>query len=73
MDTRSVLALAEARRLVAASGRMIRRGAGLTLLEVAESLGVDKTTVYRWETGERVPRHPAVVDYAALLRELVAR
>lgn len=44
----------------------IRQAAGLSQLELAQRLGVDKMTINRWETGRRQPR-----DTAALLAELV--
>lgn len=33
----------------------LRRASGLTLLDIAQRVGVNPTTVLRWERGERVP------------------
>jgi DNA-binding XRE family transcriptional regulator len=51
-------------------GRGIREGAGLTRSEVAKELGVDESTVWRWEGGHRLPRGVIATRYARLLRSL---
>lgn len=53
--------------------RMVRQRAGLTQDEIAGLLGVDRSTVSRWETGQRVPRSEALDRYANILRRLEAR
>jgi len=62
-------------RSLAKSGaaRSIRVGAGLSLGELAESLGVCVTTIYRWENSQRTPRGERAVAYADLLDKLVRR
>ncbi|WP_424224354.1 helix-turn-helix domain-containing protein [Brooklawnia sp.] len=49
---------------------MIRQHANLTRAEVARAVGVDPSTVSRWESGERRPRGAAAARYADLLRRL---
>jgi DNA-binding transcriptional regulator YiaG len=49
----------------------IRMANDLSLAEVAAPLGVSKTTVLRWERGERVPRGETALAYWALLRSLM--
>jgi transcriptional regulator with XRE-family HTH domain len=39
--------------------RLLRR---LTVTDLAESIGVTRDSVYRWEIGERLPRTPEVFD-----------
>jgi transcriptional regulator with XRE-family HTH domain len=56
------------RRLPApAVNRAIRRAAGCTQCEVAAALNVNRVTVARWESGERVPRGELRDRYAELL------
>lgn len=66
-----LLAIREARAL-AGSGqaRALRQRAGLSLSEVAEALGVEGTTVWRWEEGKSTPRSQIAVEYRELLRRL---
>lgn len=52
--------------------RKIRQHANLTRAEVARAVGVDPSTVSRWESGERRPRGTAAIRYAELLRRLSA-
>ena len=44
----------------------MRRDAGLTQGELAELLGVDRSTVAKWETGKSTPRLPTLVEMARL-------
>src|SRR4051794_27368464 len=63
--------LAQARALVAAGeARRIRQAADLSLAEVSRAVGVDLSTVGRWERRERVPRGAAALKYAELLPRL---
>ncbi|MGH2462707.1 MAG: helix-turn-helix domain-containing protein [Candidatus Limnocylindria bacterium] len=55
------------------AARPIRLGAGLSLGEVAESVGVSPSTILRWENRERAPRGQAAVAYGRLLAALIAQ
>ena len=70
--TRTELVLLTRARRDAASGRgrALREEAHLSLREVAVSLGVTATTLWRWEAGDRVPRGAAAVAWARLLDDL---
>lgn len=59
-------------RWLSASGgaRAIRERAGLSLAELAAEIGVDRSTLWRWETRRRRPRGEAALRYLALLEEL---
>ena len=46
----------------------VRRKAGLTVHQAAETTGYDVRTIYRWETGEAVPRKAAIECLKALIR-----
>jgi transcriptional regulator with XRE-family HTH domain len=71
MDKPEVLRVVAARRMLAdGSARQRRVAAGLSLRDVAEALGVDTATVWRWETHRRAPRREAALLYADLLEEL---
>ena len=50
--------------------RSIRIGADLSLAEVAEPVGVDRSTIFKWERGTRVPRGEAAIRYGRLLDRL---
>src|SRR5438046_1596474 len=63
-----LLALTEARRM-ATSGlaRRIRVDAGISLQEMASTIGVSHVTVHRWELGARTPRGKPGVRYKLVL------
>jgi transcriptional regulator with XRE-family HTH domain len=62
-----------ARRLpTPAAARAIRMGAGVTQLELANELAVDRVTVARWEAGDRTPRGQLRARYVELLEQLAA-
>jgi len=50
--------------------KLIRLAAELTQDDVAESLGVDRVTVARYEPGDRTPRGEYLIRYVDLLDEL---
>lgn len=60
-------------RALASSGaaRSVRLAAGLSLGEVARTLGVSPSTILRWETGERSPRGELALRYTDLLDRLL--
>jgi transcriptional regulator with XRE-family HTH domain len=59
------------RRLARNGGaRAIREGAGLSVSEVARSIGVTPGAVSRWERGMRVPRSDEAERWALLLRRM---
>jgi DNA-binding transcriptional regulator YiaG len=70
-ETSFAHALVEARQLASSgAGRMIREAAGLSLAEFARAIDVDPSTVFRWESGERMPTGEYAVRYRDFLREL---
>jgi transcriptional regulator with XRE-family HTH domain len=51
--------------------RRIREAARLTISEVARAVGVDQSTVWRWENGARVPRSgQQITAYSELIDSL---
>lgn len=68
MDEQSVTNLHEVRTW-ARSGRArrIRTAALLSQADIANAVGVDASTVARWEKGERLPRGAAAARYRSLL------
>jgi transcriptional regulator with XRE-family HTH domain len=67
-------ALRHVRNLTATgAARLIRHHAGLSLREVADVVGVDTSTVWRWERDERRPRGDAALRYAALLDRMTKK
>jgi transcriptional regulator with XRE-family HTH domain len=55
-----------------AMARAIRLAAGVTQARLARELGVDRTTVLRWELGKRRPSRRVARAYAELLANLQA-
>jgi DNA-binding transcriptional regulator YiaG len=51
----------------------IRIEAGVSRYQVACSLGVRETTVFRWERGQRSPTRKLAPGYHRLLQRLAAR
>jgi len=49
-------------------GRRARLRAGIGLVEAAETLEVNASTLWRWEQGERRPRRCHALAYAELLK-----
>lgn len=65
-----VARLARIRRWCATGeARRRRKDAGLSLMEVAEAIGVNLTTVHRWENGSHRPRRSAALRYLAALEQ----
>ena len=68
--TRPIIELAYMRETIqTGTARELRIGAGLTLAQVAQDIGVDPSTIYRWEHGQH-PCGEAAVRYARLLLDL---
>lgn len=55
---------------VTGAARALREAAGLSLADVAEPIGVDRSTVWRWERGLRRPHGEPARRYLELLTEL---
>jgi DNA-binding XRE family transcriptional regulator len=69
----SLLGAGRSRRLPAVpERRRLRETAGLTQDELAHLLGVDRSSVSRWETGARTPRRGLATAYAVVLVRLAA-
>jgi transcriptional regulator with XRE-family HTH domain len=71
MTTEDLRLIAEARELLG-SGRAarIREAARLSQSEVAAALGVQPSSVSRWESGERRPSAGVAKRFAKLMRAL---
>ena len=46
----------------------LRKAAGLTQVDASEALGVDRSTVAKWETGESMPTAAKLPQIAALYK-----
>lgn len=53
-----------------AERQRIRMRAGVTLQQVAETLGVSVVTVWHWENGQDGPSRENAVRYGELLKQL---
>ena len=74
MNNTELVQLAAVRSLAdSGRARSIRRAAGISLLEVANAVGVRPSTISRWESGQRAPRGDAALRYARLLHRLATR
>lgn len=68
MNSRDLERVAAVRALALnGEARTRREAAQLSLSEVASNCGVDTSTVWRWETGQRRPRGEAALRYWRLL------
>ncbi len=71
---RDVLGLARLRAMLRSGEAVkIREAAEITNPEMATALGVNPSTLYRWETGKCVPKGEKAKAYARLLAELIAQ
>ena len=75
MSAENLIRLANLRSATrSGAARSLRMAAGLSLREVAGSIGVGVPTLWRWETNDRVPRNSAAaLRYADLLDALANR
>lgn len=55
------------------AGRLIRLSAGISLREMARTIGVDASTLLRWERGERRPTGAAAGRWVDELTQLAER
>jgi transcriptional regulator with XRE-family HTH domain len=58
---------------VSGAGRLIRLSAGISLREMARSIGVDASTLFRWERSERRPTGAAAGRWVDELTHLAER
>lgn len=73
MTTDHLLLIAAAHRYASdGTGRAIRQAAGLSLAEVGDAIGVDASTVWRWEDGRTRPRGERGARWAVLLNKLAS-
>ena len=73
MTQTDVVELATLRRVIASGdAKRLREAHRVSLGEVAAACEVAKSTVFRWERGQLVPRGAGARRYAALLAELLA-
>lgn len=71
MAAAATLAVIEARQLAASgAGQMIREASGLSLAELGAAIGVDASTIFRWEEGSRRPFGGNAVAYRDFLKRL---
>ena len=74
VNAKQTLKLVRARRLAATGeGKTIREAAGLSLREVAATVDLSASALFRWENGERVPRGERAVAWAEFLDRLARR
>jgi DNA-binding transcriptional regulator YiaG len=73
-DVETLLARGRARRRLPepVMRRLLRERANVTQAELAEALGVARSTVSRWEAGLRGPRGAHADGYSELLDRLAA-
>jgi DNA-binding transcriptional regulator YiaG len=63
--------LTKIRRLTESGvARVVRESQGLSLTEIARSAAVDRSTIWRWEHGQRRPQGDAAIRYLRVLEEL---
>jgi transcriptional regulator with XRE-family HTH domain len=71
MEHETLIEIARARRLArTGEGRRIREAAAVSVRELAAAVGVDPTTVWRWETGQSIPKPEQARRWDAALRDL---
>jgi len=61
------------RRTQPSEARRIRLEAGVSARALGAAIGVDGSTVYRWETGQSVPTPHHAVRYAAALEVMTTK
>ncbi len=72
MDS-TIASLVLARRLArTGEGRRLREEVGLGAREVADEVGIDVATLYRWEPGQTRPGAGAATRWVEVLRDAAA-
>jgi DNA-binding transcriptional regulator YiaG len=71
MAQAQILRLAWVRAAISSGeAQRLREEAQLTIGEVARACGVDQSTVWRWESGQRRPRGQPALKLASLIESL---
>jgi transcriptional regulator with XRE-family HTH domain len=71
MNRTELLMIARARRLSrSGEAKTLRLAAGLSIREVAGSIGSSPSAVWRWENGQRTPRGAPAAAWGELLQAL---
>ena len=71
MSERDLEKVSEIRNLaLKGKARQIRERSRLSLRDMAEVVGVNHSSLSRWETGESMPRPAAALRWARILRRL---
>lgn len=75
MSTQKLALLVVEAREASHSGRgaTVRTAAGLSRGELARAIGVNQSSISRWESGKRRPSGDAAIRYARMLRVLADR
>lgn len=64
------MTLANARRLMPDRARAVRLAAGISVRQLAQAIGVQPSTLSRWERGLRRPRPEQAKRWCALIERL---
>ena len=72
MSTKELRKIAWVRGLTeSGAARSIRKGARISLPEMARTVGCAVSTLWRWEAGERTPQGKLALKYARVLESLL--
>lgn len=58
------------RHALTGSGKALREAANLTRSELAEIVGVDESSIWRWEEEQHLPRRAQAIRWARALRRI---
>jgi DNA-binding transcriptional regulator YiaG len=59
------------RRAADGTAKNVRLAAHLSCQDIADTIGVDTSTVWKWEAGQRTPTGAAALRYADLIDRLM--